>query len=342
MLTRWAAKPRAKVSTGKLARLMLASINPSLNTEYDWPTREGITKSLRLSSLKAPRWFKKREGIYQDGRNVFWIPEDDETLKLRILVAAHAGLAGHRGTEVCKSSLKTHFYWKNLAKDIETFCRSCQHCMLASSNETIPRPLGHSLHADQPNRLIHFDSCYVGRGEKDQSYVLIIKDDFSSYVWLVPCSAANAETTVDSLIKWVSAFGTVPQWVSDRGSHFKNEVVRGLQEKTHRSHHFTHPYCPWTNGTVEMVCGELIRAMRAILSEFQLPFKMCPQALPTVQALLNSTPLRRLGNRAPITAFTALPPDSPLQVIKNGTDQDKSTLDIDGIRARQAAQIVVQ
>ena len=79
MLTRWAVKPHAKVSAGKLARLMLAPIkligasglNPSLNEEYDWPTRECVSKRKRVSSLKAPRGFNKRAGIYQDGRNVF-------------------------------------------------------------------------------------------------------------------------------------------------------------------------------------------------------------------------------------------------------------------------------
>ena len=95
MLTQWAVKPRTKVSSGNISRLMLAPVNPSLNKKHDWPTRASIARSQRLSSLKAPRSFKKRDGIYQDGRDVFWIPEDDKTLKLRVLVAAHAGLAGH-------------------------------------------------------------------------------------------------------------------------------------------------------------------------------------------------------------------------------------------------------
>ena len=269
---------------------------------------------------------------------MFFIPEDDENLKLRILVAAHAGLAAHRGTEVCQSSLRTPFYWKTLAKDIETFCRSFLHCMLASLLERIPRPLGHSLHADKPYRLIHFDYCYVGRGEKDQIYVLVLKDDFNSDVWLIPCCAANAETTVKSLIKSFSAFGTVPRWVSDQHSHLKNEIVGGLREKTHGFHHFTVSYCPWTTGTVEVVCRELIRTMRALLSEFQMPFKMWPRALTIVQALLNSTPLPRLGNRAPIKAFTTHPPDSALDFIKKKSGKETSTLQIDGIRAHLVAQ----
>ena len=71
MLTRWAVKLRTKVSSRKISRLMLAPVNPSLNKEYDWPTRDCIDRSLRLSSLKAPRSFKKKDGIYQDGRDVF-------------------------------------------------------------------------------------------------------------------------------------------------------------------------------------------------------------------------------------------------------------------------------
>ena len=120
--------------------------------------------------------------------------------------------------------------------------------------------------------------------------------------------------------------------------------MRGLRENTYGSHHFTLPYCPWTYGTVEFVCRELIRAMRELLFEFRMPFKMWPRALPPVQALLNSAPLHRLGNRAPIKAFTALPPESALYVtlitvIKNKSGQETSTLQIDTIHADQVAQI---
>ena len=87
----------------------------------------------------------------------------------------------------------------------------------------------------------------MGREDKDQQYVLIIKEDFISYLLLIPCCAGNAETTVNCLIKWFLAFGTVPQLVSDQESHFKIEVVRGQREKAHGSHYFTLPYCPLTD-----------------------------------------------------------------------------------------------
>lgn len=69
----------------------------------------------------------------------------------------------------------------------------------------------------------------------------------------------------------VSVFGIVNDWMSDRGSHFKNELIQSISESLKSSHHFTLAYCPRSNGTVEVVMRELLRASRALLSEFQLP-----------------------------------------------------------------------
>jgi hypothetical protein len=45
-------------------------------------------------------------------------------------------------------------------------------------------------------------------------YLLILKDDLSSFVGLVPTSTADAETTADALISWFSDFGVTKTWVS--------------------------------------------------------------------------------------------------------------------------------
>jgi hypothetical protein len=53
------------------------------------------------------------------------------------------------------------------------------------------------------------------------NYLLILKDDLSGYLWLVPAKAADAETTAESLTSWFTTFGVVTTCVSDQGSHFK-------------------------------------------------------------------------------------------------------------------------
>lgn len=103
-------------------------------------------------------------------------------------------------------------------------------------------------------------------------------------------------------------------------------------------YHFTTAYCPWANGTVEVVCRELLRATRALLSEFQLPSKSWPAVLPLVQAAINNVPSKRPKGRCPITVFTGLPQSTSLLSIKE-TGSHPSIMTIESIKARQLVKI---
>jgi transposase InsO family protein len=106
----------------------------------------------------------------------------------------------------------------------------------------------------------------MGSSTDGAKYVLIVKDDYSSYVRLKQCKKADADSTVSVLIEWFAVFGVAPQWVSDQGSHFKNHVMMDVQKQLGTNHHFTTAYSPWANGTVKAVCKQTIRAARAMLS----------------------------------------------------------------------------
>ena len=331
MLTRWAVRPKSFVSTkniGRFKSLVMSPINPGLDPKLDWPTLEEIIDSQKNSKEPPPTSYKHTEKGWVNESGATWIPASDKLLKLRILIAAHTGFGGHRSWRVTHASIKSHFYWKNLGKDVESFVKSCLHCIASTPGTVVPRPLGNAIHAVKPNKLLHFDFCHMGKGDEGHIYVLILKDDFSGYVWLVPSKEATAEVVADSLISWFSSFGVVYDWVSDQGTHFKNELVKLLQEKVKAGHRFTLAYCPWSNGTVEVVCRELVRATRAILSELQLPYSSWTQVLPIVQSILNNSIVSRLGNRCPLTAFTSLPQDTPLTAIKT---QKKGKISIQSI-----------
>jgi transposase InsO family protein len=121
--------------------------------------------------------------------------------------------------------------------------------------------------ASKPNEVIYFDYLYMGPSVDDAKYVLIVKDDYSNYVWLKQCKNADADSTAAVFIEWFAAFGVAQQWVLDQGSHFKNTVMADIQNQLGTNHHFTTAYSPWANGTVEAVCKQTIRAARAMLSE---------------------------------------------------------------------------
>lgn len=342
MLTRWAVQPSTRINSirvGRIKSLMMAPVNPGVDAELDWPTLDDVIASQKATANTPPPSFRLTQDGVADTNGVLWIPSDDNLLKLRILIAAHMGHGGHRSWRATDATIRSHFRWNSLGKDVESFVKSCLHCVASASGAVVPRPLGHALHATKPNTLLHFDFCYMSTADKEHTYVLILKDDFSGYVWLVPTKEATAEVTADSLISWFSAFGVVTKWVSDRGTHFKNELVKLLKNEVKAEHHFTLAYCPWSNGTVEVVCRELIRATRAILSEYQLPQSAWVQTLPIVQSALNSTRLPRLGNRCPLTAFTGLPQDTPLRTIKTKARKKTTVRSLDDIRALQSEYV---
>lgn len=338
LLTRWAAPAKPRIA--KLA-VLYAPINTAENQEYDWPNVDDIRSSQQQSKSNRPENHVLVDGLILNEHKKVWIPEDDNLLKLRILIAAHCGISGHRGKTTTSASIAKEYYWNTLDIDTATFCESCIHCLCTDSRTRIPRPLGSAIHGDKPNEVIHFDFCYIGKSTYGAKYVLILKDDLSSYTWLYACDAADAETTANALIDWFAAFSPVPQWVSDQGTHFKNEIITLLKSKFRSMHHFTLPYCPWSNGTVEVVCRELQRALRALLSEFNLPFRFWPDVLPIVQSVLNTTSVPRLGNRCPLTVFTGQVPLTPLLHIKQTKNGKHTVKSISELRAKQLLQINV-
>jgi hypothetical protein len=147
--------------------------------------------------------------------------------------------------------------------------------------------MGESLHASKPNKVIHFYYLYMVPSADDVKYVLIVKDDYSNYVWLKQCKNADAYSTAAVPIECFAAFGVAQQWVSDQGSHLKNFFMTDIQKQLGTNHHFTTACSPWGSGRVEAVCKQTIRAARAMLSEMHLAPQEWPCVLTAIQAVLN-------------------------------------------------------
>ena len=129
---------------------------------------------------------------------------------------------------------------------------------MSCSGEVVPRPLAHALHATRPNEVVHCDYLYMGEGIENDKYILILRDDFSSYVWLYRTNAETGEAAAEALAMWVGVFGCMDWLVTDQCTHFSNVVLGDLTREFHISHHFTTAYSPWANGTVERAGREVL------------------------------------------------------------------------------------
>jgi Integrase core domain/RNase H-like domain found in reverse transcriptase/Integrase zinc binding domain len=203
--------------------------------------------------------------------NAPWIPECEVEMQLRLCVEAHCRSEGHIAYEATLGAIKEGVAWTKMAKDFKVFVQNCLHCVATVPEDKVPRPLGTQLQATEPNEILNFDLLYIGLSRDGKyQYLLLLKDDLSGHLWLVPCRTAYAATTFDALLRWFAVFGVVLLWKADRGSHFKNEVVQRVQKELKAKHHFTAANCPWSNGPIESACKQVIRAFRAVLSELKM------------------------------------------------------------------------
>jgi Integrase zinc binding domain len=149
--------------------------------------------------------------------NALWIPEPEVELQLRLCVETHCSSAGQRAYEATLGSIKEYGAWKTMAKDVKVFVQNCLHCVATIPGDKVPRPLGTQLHATKPNEILHFDFLYIGLSRDGKcQYLLLLKDNLSGYLWLVPCRTADTVATVDALVRCFADIGQ-RQPLQDRG-----------------------------------------------------------------------------------------------------------------------------
>ena len=56
-------------------------------------------------------------------------------------------------------------------------------------------------------------------------------------------------------------------WESDTASHFKNSVIKTLEEALRLEHRFAVAKLPWSNGTCERMMREMVCVSKAFLQE---------------------------------------------------------------------------
>ena len=218
--------PTQALFTEKVTHLLHEQdvVQSPLSNDFIWPDAESIIQSQRDHQDDAKDTVKKSKGLWTVlGKN--WIPEQDADLELKLLVIAHCGSSGHRGRDTTLSILKENFSWKMMDEDCSKFVASYLHCLNGKTGHEIPRPLSTTIQGKKPNDVIHFDYLYMGEGIANLKYKLVITDELSPYLWIVPATNADAETAASELAKWIRVSTVMPAWVNDQGSHFKNHVM---------------------------------------------------------------------------------------------------------------------
>lgn len=92
--------------------------------------------------------------------------------------------------------------------------------------------------------------------------------------------------------------------MADGPTHFLNQnrslLVKGLCTE----HHFTAPYCPWSESSIERLGKKLLRSSRSIISEVQVRLDSWPDLITMKTSIINNCPSPQRNNITPITNFS--------------------------------------
>jgi hypothetical protein len=252
-----------------------------------------------------------------------WIPDED-SLRIRLVVIAHFGDRGHVGAEAMASALRVTYFWPRLDELVGEIRAICIHC--AGRGKTrVPRPLSEMPHSSRSFQAIHMDYLTLSDVEAMDSmlsldtfvgkYLLIIRCDFTGFTRLYPCEKADSFTAVNAVIDWCSTYGT-PEWLrTDQGKHLSEGFFKELDARWEAAHYMSTAYASWSNGFVERTMSVIMQTLLSLLSERRLTVKDWKQMVPMVQARLNQTPTRILGNRSPLEVITGYKPGTILSLI---------------------------
>ncbi len=190
-------------------------------------------------------------------------PEERKSLLLR----AHDGLA-HFGVQTVYELLAAHYYWPNLYQEVKDYVASCETC------QKFRRDTAVHVHATIPTSGIfqRWSLDFVGPlppTTKHHKYILVCTEHLTRWPVAIPCFVNDAPTVARHLYcRIFTQFGVPQSLLTDRGTHFHNELLSELANLMEYRHCFTTAYNPQCNGMTERWNATLITSLAKLAEEF--------------------------------------------------------------------------
>ncbi|MCO5614527.1 hypothetical protein L7F22_068810 [Adiantum nelumboides] len=189
-----------------------------------------------------------------------------------ILQQAHLGQeGGHFSAEkMAKSILYAGVWWPTLFMDAEEFVKRCDDCQRTKT------PRGRD---DMPLRPMMGARAFAKWGidfvgpcppayKSHAQYIIVATDYLTKWVEAKATKKNDAKTTAQFLYENIfTRYGLPIEIVSDRGTHFINEVIEQLLDEFMVIHRKSAPYHPQANGQAESTNKILVTVLTKIVSE---------------------------------------------------------------------------
>lgn len=176
---------------------------------------------------------------------------------------------GHPGLKRCETIIKEQFWFPKMTKFIRKYVNSCLDCAYKRGQYGKYEGRLHPIEkVDEPLHTIHID--HVGpfcKSRKGNSYLFVIVDSFTKFVWAEPCRTTKSAEVISNLEKIFSMFGYPKRIVSDRGTAFTSKTFRDYCNNKQIQHIQNSVASPRSNGQVERFNRTLIEAINKSTAE---------------------------------------------------------------------------
>ena len=204
------------------------------------------TQQLPANQNKARSFLLQGDKFYLDDNGLLfslWTPRRrssqavfpqlviPEALKHEILVWAYDDItAGHLGPQKTYAKIRTRYYWRNMFRDIDRWCKSCVDCAVKKSLRNrhraplLPIPVENGFDRVAVDCLGPFPRSNAGN-----RYVVVFTEYLTRWPEAFAVPTIDARTIANLLVEKILARHGAPRTLlSDRGTNFLSTLVRSV------------------------------------------------------------------------------------------------------------------
>ena len=203
--------------------------------------------------------------------------------------------AGHPGVHKTVWSIRKHFYWSTINKDVKDYITSCHKCLQSKIPRTPNKqPMTLRQPAPYPFSSIGMDTIGPIRPSgSGNRYINVVTDYYSRYVVAWPSESIDSATVIKGFVDNVAnKFGYPRKLQTDNGTSYSSNLFQDFCKRVGIKLVFSTPYRPQSNGLVERFNQSIVTTLRSYVDKCQLDWDIY---LSYVTFALNSSPSTTLG-----------------------------------------------
>lgn len=171
---------------------------------------------------------------------------------------------GHFGVEKTLERIKKSYWFPKMSKFVKKYVQACIECAYAKKINTREGLLHPIEKVEVPFHTLHID--HLGpfvRSKRGNSYLLVIVDSFTKFVFIKPVRNTKSLTTIKVLEDIFYTFRNPDRIISDRGTSFTSHTFKRFCVDKGIKHVLNAVASPRSNGQVERYNRTILNSLKA-------------------------------------------------------------------------------